>query len=59
MFSGGKTPYPGIHPLELYGQLELGYRMERPYNAACSEEMYIYIGGRLLAKKKEAKREHI
>ena len=60
MFSGGKTPYPGMHPLELYGQLELGYRMERPYNAACSEKMYAcYLHGVIKAdgfnSKKEAK----
>ncbi len=43
VFSGGKTPYPGIHPLELSRQLEMGYRMENPLNAACPEEMYAHI----------------
>ena len=43
MFSGGKTPYPGIHPLELCKQLETGYRMEKPHNAACSTEMYVML----------------
>ena len=39
VFSGGKTPYRGIHPLELCKQLETGYRMEKPRNAACSNEV--------------------
>ena len=43
MFSGGKTPYPGIHPLELSRQLEAGDRMKKPLNAACSDEVYVYL----------------
>ena len=39
IFSGGKTPYPGIHPAELPNKLEKGYRMEKPLNAACSQDM--------------------
>ena len=39
VFTGGKTPYPGVHPLELSRQLETGYRMEKPLNAACTEDM--------------------
>ena len=39
VFSGGKTPYPGVHPLELSRQLESGERMKKPLNAACSDEM--------------------
>ena len=38
VFSGGKTPYPGIHPVDLPRKLDTGYRMERPLNAACSED---------------------
>ncbi len=39
VFNGGKTPYPGVDPLCLAGLLDSGYRMERPQNAACSDEM--------------------
>ena len=39
VFSCGKTPYPGVHPMELARQLDTGYRMKKPLNAACSDEM--------------------
>ena len=39
IFSGGKMPYPGIHPLDLVGKLEAGYRMEKPPNIACSDKL--------------------
>ena len=39
IFNGGKTPYPGINPLTLVQQIENGYRMPQPPNAACTEEM--------------------
>ena len=41
VFSGGKTPYPDIHPMELAHQLETGYRMKKPVNIACSDEVYV------------------
>ena len=39
IFSGGKAPYPGIHPTSVIEELEQGYRMPKPYNFACSDEM--------------------
>ncbi len=39
VFSGGKTPYPGIHPADLLQQLDKGVRMDKPLNAACTDEM--------------------
>ena len=39
VFSGGKTPYPGVDPLSLVRILDSGERMETPINAACPEEM--------------------
>ena len=39
IFSGGKTPYPGIKANDLLYMLERGHRMERPSNAACTDEM--------------------
>ena len=39
IFSGGRTPYPGISPMDLPYQLMTGLRMEKPHNAACSDDM--------------------
>ena len=39
IFSGGKVPYPGIHPVDLPRQLEDGYRLKRPLNLACDDKM--------------------
>ena len=39
IFSGGKAPYPGINAKDLLYMLERGHRMERPSNAACTDEM--------------------
>ena len=39
IFSGGKAPYPGTNPLSLMQNLENGYRMPPPSNAACNKEM--------------------
>ena len=41
IFSGGKTPYPGVDPLSLVQLLENGRRLEKPLNAACSDTMYV------------------
>ena len=43
VFSGGKTPYPGIHAMDLPHQLDNGMRLEKPLNAACTDEMYVAI----------------
>ena len=39
IFSGGKSPYPGINPLSLVNMLEQGERMPKPYNEACTDEV--------------------
>ena len=39
IFSCGKTPYPGINPMDLLIQLERGYRMEKPVNFACTDQV--------------------
>ena len=41
VFSLGKTPYPGVHPFSLIRHLERGERLEKPLNAACSQEMLV------------------
>ena len=41
IFSGGKSPYPGTNPTTLVQMLEGGERLPKPYNAACSDEMYV------------------
>ena len=39
VFSGGKVPYAGVHPLELKKELDSGLRLEEPLNLACTSEM--------------------
>ena len=39
IYSGGKTPYPGIDSPTLVDMLENGRRMDKPKNAACHEAM--------------------
>ena len=39
VFSGGKMPYPAIPPFSLLSFLQEGHRLEKPPNAACSDEM--------------------
>jgi len=39
VFSGGKMPYPTIPPPSLLSFLQKGHRLEKPKNAACSDEM--------------------
>ena len=39
VFSGGKTPYVGIHPIDLSNYLDAGHRMEKPVNVACIEDV--------------------
>ena len=36
IFTGGKAPYAGVHPLALIEMLEDGHRLNKPRNAACS-----------------------
>ena len=39
IFSGGKTPYPGVDPLLLSQMLDAEQRLNKPLNAACPDEM--------------------
>ncbi len=39
IFSAGKTPYPGVHPMTLARELSSGLRLYRPDNTACSDNM--------------------
>ena len=38
MFSAGKKPYPGIHPLNVINMVDDGHRMEKPKNLACPDK---------------------
>ncbi|CAI8027539.1 Tyrosine-protein kinase transforming protein SEA [Geodia barretti] len=40
VFSAGKNPYPGVDPFTLIKHLDDGGRLEKPTNAACSQEIY-------------------
>ena len=37
VFSGGKSPYPGIDPASVIKMLEAGNRLDKPLNAACCD----------------------
>ena len=39
IFSGGRSPYPGVDPFTLIRFLNEGGRLDKPANAACSHEM--------------------
>ena len=39
IFSGGKSPFPGMDPFSLMQSLEKGERLSVPNNTACTEEM--------------------
>ena len=39
LFTGGGVPYLGVDPVSLPTLLETGHRLDKPNNAACSEEM--------------------
>ena len=41
VFSLGKNPYPGVDPFSLIRYLERGERLDKPLNAACSQEMLV------------------
>ena len=40
IYSLGRTPYPGLDPSSLIKFLEAGNRLEKPINAACTDEMW-------------------
>ena len=40
VFTVGKNPYAGVDPFSLMRYLERGERLDKPLNAACSEEMF-------------------
>lgn len=39
IFNLGRVPYPGVASMAILKHLEQGNRLEKPSNAACSEEM--------------------
>ena len=39
VFSLGRTPYPGVDPFTLIKHLEGGGRLDKPSNAACSDDV--------------------
>ena len=39
IFSGGRSPFPGVDPFTLIRFLNEGGRLDKPGNAACSHEM--------------------
>ena len=43
VFSLGKNPYPGVDPFSLIRYLERGERLDKPLNAACSQEVYGHL----------------
>ena len=43
IFSGGKVPYAEVTLNEIPKLLADGYRLEKPSNDACSEEMWDHL----------------
>ena len=41
VFSSGLRPYPNVSPNEVIRALNEGKRLEKPSNAACSDEMQV------------------
>ena len=39
VFSLGRSPYPGVDPFMLVKYLEKGKRLDKPNNAACTNNM--------------------
>ena len=39
VFSAGKTPYPGLGAMTVVNMVGEGYRMEKPKNNSCTDEM--------------------
>ena len=42
VFNVGRIPYPGVNPFSLIKFLEEGKRLDKPSNAACSDEMWVW-----------------
>ena len=53
LFTGGKIPYPGVDPISLSNHLENGHRLDKPNNAACSEEMLVVLATTHSSKREE------
>ena len=53
LFTGGKIPYPGVDPISLSSLLESGHRLDKPNNAACSEEMLVVLATTHFSKREE------
>ena len=51
--AGGKIPYPGVDPISLSSLLESGHRLDKPNNAACSEEMLVVLATTHFSKREE------
>ena len=43
IFNGGKTPHATVHPMNMLKLLEDKYRMEKPTNSACTDEMLVLV----------------
>ena len=39
IYTGGKLPYPGVHPVALLNLIESGERLKKPKNLACCDDM--------------------
>ena len=39
VYTGGRVPYAGLFPREVSRQLLEGYRLKKPTNAACTDEL--------------------
>ena len=44
LFTCGRVPYHGISAVGVLTALKNGERLEKPSNAACSDEMYVHDG---------------
>ena len=43
VFTCGRVPYTGVPAMTLLTELHSGHRLERPTNAACSDQMYVDV----------------
>ena len=39
IYTCGRIPYSGIHPMGLLRELQAGHRLDKPDNAACHDDM--------------------
>ena len=43
MFTCGGVPYAGVPAITLLRELSSGHRLDKPKNAACSNDMYVCV----------------